>query len=520
MIKCQYALSDDGFAKNISDVADEYRKVHSFTCFGCNQKLAAVLGKQRERHFRHTPGSVCNPESYLHHLGKKLFVELFETVKSQNKRLLVDFVQTKVCVNRQCPIGKDHCTESEGVYKGFELYPHFTRYEVEEYDRETGFIPDVFLTNDAGEKLYIEIFVSHESSNEKIASNVPIVEISIFEEDDLKCLKPDLSDTDIKLDKAFVECFNIPNSKVLAEKPICLKYLDVARQHFLDYFRSCKQNEQPLEIVYPCAKICESQNCPHLKLGRCVQPSGYDRFDIAKRLDTFVKEENAEAFSQDLIFTMGKKNAIRFQFGLKLDENERFNENEKIVRYAIDLDSEDCRFPWQEYPVIQNGSKVRFFNFKQKNVLDCNREFFNAIVMYRNGRCKPLNDHRIADIKRTLLEQEQAISEYILIPVSRLVQEPVSTSYKDQFKAAVSVFKLKKLNVRNCFLCKYSGENMYNWDDESKPVFCKTFRMPCSSGQAVGCERYRIKYEAVQEYLGNEDVKKLFLECFETYRVK
>ena len=61
---------------------------------------------------------------------------------------------------------------------------------------------------------------------------------------------------------------------------------------------------------------------------------------------------------------------------------------------------------------------------------------------------------------------------------------------------------------------------MYNWDDESKPVFCKTFRFPCSSGQAVGCERYRIKYEAVQEYLSNETLKKLLFECIETFRVK
>ena len=95
-----------------------------------------------------------------------------------------------------------------------------------------------------------------------------------------------------------------------------------------------------------------------------------------------------------------------------------------------------------------------------------------------------------------------------------------NSSDKDLFKAAVSVFKLRKLEVKNCFLCKYSGDNMYNWDDENKPVFCKTFRFPCSSGQAVGCERYRIKYEAVQEYLSNETLKKLLFECIETFRVK
>ena len=132
----------------------------------------------------------------------------------------------------------------------------------------------------------------------------------------------------------------------------------------------------------------------------------------------------------------------------------------------------------------------------------------------------PLSEHKITDIRKKILEQKQAIVEYILIPISRLEQELGFPTYKEQFKAAISVFKLKKLNVKNCFLCKYSGDNSYNWDDESKPVFCKTFRFPCSSGQAVGCERYRIKYDAVQEYLSNDGMKKLLFECIETFRVK
>lgn len=518
MITWQNALSDDGSLKNISEVTDAYRKVHNFTCFGCNNGLTAVLGKQRERHFRHTPGCICNPETYLHQVGKKMFVDLFELAKKTNKRLLVDFLQTKICVNPDCPLGKDHCIENEGVYKEFELFPHFNHYEVEKYDPDTGLKPDVLLTNEKGEKIYIEIFVKHESTEEKKESKIPIVEISISEEADLKCLQPELNDGDIKIDNAFTECFNIPNSKVLAEKPICLKSLDKARQDFLDYFRYYQQNKQPVELVYPCTKVCESKSCSHFERGRCVQPTGYDRFDLAELFNTFIKEENVEDFSQDLIITNGKKAKMRFQFGLKLSETCKYGDAEHVVQYAINPDSDT--YPWQECSVIQEGSKVRFFNFEKKNELDCKRQFFNAIVVYKNGRCMPLSEHRITDIKKKILEQKQAIVEYILIPTSRLEQELGFPTYKDQFKAAISIFKLKKLDVKNCFLCKYSGDNMYNWDDESKPIFCKTFRFPCSSGQAVCCERYRIKYDAVQEYLSNEGLKRLLFECLETYRIK
>ena len=514
----QYALSDDGALKNICDVTDVYRKVHNFTCFGCDKQLTAVLGKKRERHFRHAPDCVCNPETYLHKLGKKMFTELFEVAKAQNKRLLVDFIQTKVCVNSACPIGRDHCIENEGAYKEFELFPRFNHYEVEEYDKETGLIPDVLLANENGEKVYVEIFVNHPSSEEKIKSDIPIVEIKLSEEADLKCLTPDLSKDDIKIDNTYTECFNIPNSKTLAEKPICLKQLDNARQNFLDYFQYYQKNEQPVELVYPCAKICETQNCRYLNSGRCVKPSGYNRIDLASLYNTFIKEENADNFSADLLLVNGKNAKMRFQFRLCLAENSNVNNDEKVVQYAIDLNSNV--FPWEECLVIQEGTKARFFNFEKKKVLDCKREFFIAIVVYKNGRCMPLSERKIADIKSVISERQHAISEYLLIPISKLEQELGFPSDKDLFKAAVSIFKLRKLEVKNCFLCKYSGDNMYNWDDESKPVFCKTFRFPCSSGQAVGCERYRIKYEAVQEYLSNETLKKLLFECIETFRVK
>jgi len=517
-ITWQRALSDDGSLKNISEVTDAYRKVHRFTCFGCNKELFAVLSERYERHFRHSPGCICNPETCLHQTGKKMFVDLFELAKKTNKRLLVDVLQTKICVNPNCPLGKDHCIENEGEYKEFEISPHFNHYEVEKYDPDTGLTPDILLTNENGEKVYIEIYVSNPVSLKKNESKIPIVEINLSEEADLKCLQPELKDSDIKIDNTFIECFNIPNSKTLAEKPICLKGLDKARQHFLDYFRYYQQNEQSVELVYQCAKICESKNCPHLEKGRCVKPTGFDRFDLADLFNTFIKEENADDFSQDLIIRNDKKAKIRFQFGLRLAETSKYGAGEHVVQYAINLDSET--YPWQECPVIQEGPRVRFFNIVGKRVLDCSRQFFNAIVVYKNGRCMPLSEHRITNIKEKILKQKQAIVDYILIPTSRLEQELGFPSYKEQFKAAISVFKLKKLDVRNCFLCKYSGDNSYNWDDESKPVFCKTFRFPCSSGQAVGCERYRIKYDAVQEYLSNDGMKKLLLECIETFRVK
>ncbi len=43
--------------------------------------------------------------------------------------------------------------------------------------------------------------------------------------------------------------------------------------------------------------------------------------------------------------------------------------------------------------------------------------------------------------------------------------------------------------IKNCFLCRYHGEN---WGGETEhSIYCKTYRKPCGSNEASQCDRYR-----------------------------
>ena len=49
----------------------------------------------------------------------------------------------------------------------------------------------------------------------------------------------------------------------------------------------------------------------------------------------------------------------------------------------------------------------------------------------------------------------------------------------------------RRVPIKNCFLCRYSGDN---WDgDSSQSIYCKTYRKACNSNEASTCERYRLK---------------------------
>jgi hypothetical protein len=47
----------------------------------------------------------------------------------------------------------------------------------------------------------------------------------------------------------------------------------------------------------------------------------------------------------------------------------------------------------------------------------------------------------------------------------------------------------KGVPIRNCYLCKYHGQNRAK--NTTEPIFCKFFKKTCGSNKAVTCQYYR-----------------------------
>jgi len=71
MIKYHNASDTSGTIITIDKVTPENRASMQFLCLGCGEEMEAVLGKEREHHFRHKDKGNCNPETYLHRLNPK-----------------------------------------------------------------------------------------------------------------------------------------------------------------------------------------------------------------------------------------------------------------------------------------------------------------------------------------------------------------------------------------------------------------------------------------------------------------
>lgn len=197
MIKYSHAYNLQKKLVCIDEVICGGGEVEKYTCITCGNELIPRIGKYNERHFAHRITIDCNGETYLHKLGKELFEEHYKDCVENGIPFWVKLYQEKKCncsekeFNRNCELG----TELVSI----DLTRYYKQIVVEQIDGD--FKPDLILTHDDPQKqIFIEIIVTHRSTEKKLGSGIRIIEINVDNEDDLELIKQhELSENDSKL---------------------------------------------------------------------------------------------------------------------------------------------------------------------------------------------------------------------------------------------------------------------------------------------------------------------------------
>ncbi|MDZ8238474.1 MAG: hypothetical protein RMZ69_15045 [Nostoc sp. ChiQUE01a] len=201
-IKYQYAINSSGETVNAANlIASKEVRNEAYKCVSCDHTLIPVLGEKRKKHFRHKADIQvqCSLETYLHKLGKIRFHEIYTDCLAKKIPFWIE-----IEITQKCTFYKQfqHLCRFRNKYnKRFDLTQYFKNIRLEKKDN--CFVPDLLLTSDKGEKLYIEIVVTHQSTIEKISSGHRIIELTLHQESDIKILERNfLSENDT------VEFFN------------------------------------------------------------------------------------------------------------------------------------------------------------------------------------------------------------------------------------------------------------------------------------------------------------------------
>ena len=166
-----------------------FRREHEFHCPCCGKEMEAVLGPVREDHFRHK-GEPCGYNNYLHSTAEDVFFEEYTHCLDKGLPFIITVFPEIQC-NPACTLAKkDSCSKRHKDKTEFDLTRKFKRIKPEVRVFQDGRYrrPDLLLESDSGEKLMVEIWVSHETDAEKRKQG-NILEIKVSSEDDIEKIR-------------------------------------------------------------------------------------------------------------------------------------------------------------------------------------------------------------------------------------------------------------------------------------------------------------------------------------------
>jgi hypothetical protein len=410
-------------------------------------------------------------------MGILIFHETYQSCLFTESSFFLDIPEHYVC--QTCPEGP--CIVEKKVSR-IDLTKKFKQSLIEPTDRVNGssFIPDILLSGDSQEKLYIEIVYSHKSEPEKVFAGIPIVEIDITCEDDFALIESkeiSFQDPRVHLYNFTLESYEVDAS----EK--CVKFqenLQLNERHqrnkeiFKNNYITALENNRPvnMEIDHPC----ECRDCDG---GPCFVGYQPQEHDLTKHFKRIVNEEPLPGDTVPRLAIMsdyGRKVYIEFSEAFRRNSGHKkcLDSGEQIIERGIE--SVTLAAYIQAIPFGNVSFKYHNINpvtITKSMIKNCTR-MVHYFKILRNGKA------RIDSVPYQASKSQSSDPRVIYI---KEVSAAVSDVFIDEVEAA---FK-EKIAVKNCFLCRYhTGAN-----SGDQPIFCKYLKRTCGSNKAAECEFYR-----------------------------
>ena len=180
-----YALLDDTkHTVSIDDIDRPFTRLHKFYCPHCHNEMYATFGEIQLPHFRHN-GDKCQHSKYLHDLAEHVFYEEYSKCLDNGWPFFLELRVPTPC-NKACVLKKHadcfehYIQKTVDLTKEYSLISLETRVDIDDHYRR----PDILLESFDGKQLWVEIWVSHETEEEK-RKDGRIIEIKINTEKDL-----------------------------------------------------------------------------------------------------------------------------------------------------------------------------------------------------------------------------------------------------------------------------------------------------------------------------------------------
>lgn len=329
--KYSYCLDENKNLIHINNVSVENRHDHTYRCLTCGQEMIAKIGKIKIPHFAHSVDTACDGESYLHKLAKIRIKEEFMSSDS----FPITFIRDIPCQEfNQCPCCTDYYCINKDVsilsdlkkWKGKIVYN-----DCQEEIPIDNFRPDLLLSckeNPQRPFVFIEIYKTHESNEQKISSQYRIIEtMRIRSEEDI----------DDIIYRGFVEGENCKTHNFKPQLP-SIRKSDIPITRFVLFGNGGA-------IVIPAADykiLCDKLNqkfYQHSVIELNMSRSGYDIWELCEANNTL------DSYQTGLVYLTKKGMDIRNCILCKFYKFNEWQNTHVCIRYKSL--GEEYHFPKQ-----------------------------------------------------------------------------------------------------------------------------------------------------------------------------
>ncbi len=220
LVQYGFALLDDTDKTiSIDKVNRVFGHLHKFYCPHCKNEMYATYGENKQHpHFRHN-GTRCDYSNYLHALAERVFIEEYEQCLQDglpfNLSYHIPVKCVQECINEQIYCSKKYISRTIDLTQYFTKVSRETRVDIGERFRR----PDILLESEDGKQLWVEIWVSHQTEEEKRKDGT-ILELRFHNENDIEEIKKHSLTQSANIDKS-VRIFGdiLPLERPTCEKP-------------------------------------------------------------------------------------------------------------------------------------------------------------------------------------------------------------------------------------------------------------------------------------------------------------
>lgn len=261
----------------------------------------------------------------------------------------------------------------------------------------------------------------------------------------------------------------------------------LAKQTFFDVYSHCLTTNEPFLIVLSYPRMCDK----FVKIlgHRCNLGTLYKAHDLTQYYDGIKLEQRDDSFVPDvLIFsTQNPDRKIYIEIAVThfLSEEKRKSDH-RIIEIPIEDEGDIDKIRGRKL----SEKEASFVNFDRQSAAipdeecACATKTYYYLFIYKSGKSF-MGDGTIREIESQRRKLGDTVQYVRLIPTSYF-REPGLL-----FQRLVEEARTRGYPVKNCFLCRFAGQN---WDDLSDaPIFCRKLKQVCHSNAAVDCRHFWVR---------------------------